>query len=201
MKNQERIRDRYLRDPLPVRLAGLAADLFRVSSSARRATGGDAVAAMLEESQYFIEWTATEAPLEVAEELVNLQVLLALWRRAWPDIQHNQSQRGLLVVQAKQWADQVLGFSGDREVSQRLEAIDREQRAYEAQHVSLLESYAGEYVAFYQGQLVDHDVDRAALGRRVRSRYENTPVLITPVHQEARQTIVVRSPRLLGSVT
>jgi hypothetical protein len=112
MKNQERIRERYLRDPLPVRLAGLAADLSRVSSSARRETGGEAVAAMLEESQYFIEWMGAETPVEVAEELVNLQVLLALWRRAWPEAQHNRLQRSLLAVQAKQWTDRVLSYSG-----------------------------------------------------------------------------------------
>jgi hypothetical protein len=63
---------------------------------------------MLEESQYLIEWTAGEAPAEVAEELVNLQVLLALWRRAWPEAQHSPLQRSLLAVQAKQWADQVM---------------------------------------------------------------------------------------------
>jgi len=44
---------------------------------------------MLEESQYFIEWTAAEAPAEMAEELVNLQVLLALWRLAWPEAQNS----------------------------------------------------------------------------------------------------------------
>ena len=108
MKNSERIRERYLRDALPLRLAGLAANLSRVASSARRATGGMAVAAMLEESQYLIEWTAGEAPAEVAEELVNLQVLLALWRRAWPEAQHSPLQCSLLAVQAKQWADQVM---------------------------------------------------------------------------------------------
>ena len=112
MKNQERIRERYLRDLLPVRLAGLAADLSRVASSARRETGGEAVAAMLEESQYFIEWMGAEAPVEVAGELVNLQVMLALWRRAWPEAQHSPIQRSVLAVQAKQWADQVLGYAG-----------------------------------------------------------------------------------------
>jgi hypothetical protein len=113
MKNQERIRARYLKDALPVRLAGLAADLGRVASSARHPTGGEAVAALLEESQYFIEWTAAEAPVEAAEELVNLQVMLALWRRAWPEAQHSQRQRTLLAVQAKQWSDRVLSFCSE----------------------------------------------------------------------------------------
>jgi hypothetical protein len=108
MNNLERIRERYLRDPLSRRLLGLAADLSRVASSARRATGAEATAAMLEESQHMIEWTAAEAPVEVAEELVDLQVLLALWRRAWPEMQHSPLQRSLLAVQAKQWTDQVM---------------------------------------------------------------------------------------------
>jgi len=108
MTNRDRIRERYLKDALPVRLAGLAADLSRVASSARRATGAAAAAAMLEESQYLIEWTAAEAPADLAEELVNVQVMLALWRQAWPDAQHHPLQRSLLAVQAKQWADQIM---------------------------------------------------------------------------------------------
>jgi hypothetical protein len=108
MKNRERIRERFLRDALPVRLAGLAAELSRVASSARRANGGAATLAMLEESQYFIEWIAAEVDPEVGEELVNLQVMLALWRRAWPEVEKSQTQRALLSVQSKQWSDWVL---------------------------------------------------------------------------------------------
>jgi hypothetical protein len=112
MINRERKRERYLRDALPVRLAGLAADLARVSSSARHASGSEAVAQMLEESQYYIEWTAAEAEPEVAAELVDMQRLIALWRKAWPEARHSPAQRTLLSVQAKKWSDQVLQYSG-----------------------------------------------------------------------------------------
>jgi hypothetical protein len=44
MKNLERKRERYLKDTLPVRLAGLAADLARISSSARQPAGYVSVA-------------------------------------------------------------------------------------------------------------------------------------------------------------
>ncbi len=111
MRNRDRIRERYLKDSLPVRLMGLAADLGRVASSARRSTGAEVVAAMLEESQYLIEWSAGEAPIEMAENLVDLQVLLALWRRAWSEIQLSPLQRNLLAVQAKHWSDQVMGYA------------------------------------------------------------------------------------------
>ena len=110
MKNRERLRERYLRDAWPTRLAGLAASLGRVASGARRATGSAATAAMLEECQYFIEWTAAEMPPETAEELGDLQVLLALWRRAWPEAQNSATQRSLLAVQAAQWTARILRY-------------------------------------------------------------------------------------------
>ena len=112
MKNREQKKERYLRDPLPVRLAGLAADLTRVASSARHATGSASVVEMLEESQYYIEWTAAEAEPDVAGELVDIQRMIAAWRHAWPEAQHSASQRTLLVIQAKKWADRVLEYSG-----------------------------------------------------------------------------------------
>ncbi len=112
MKNLERKRERYLKDTLPVRLAGLAADLARISSLARQTTAFASIVEMLEESQYFIEWTAAEAEPEVTAELVDIQLLIALWRKAWPEAQHRLTQRTLLSVQAKKWSDQVLGYSG-----------------------------------------------------------------------------------------
>ena len=112
MKNRERKKERFLKDPLPVRLAGLAADLGRVASSARRETGAASVADMLEESQYFIEWTAEEAKPEIAAELVDIQRMIVLWRKAWPEAQFSPVQRTLLSVQAKKWSDQVLDYSG-----------------------------------------------------------------------------------------
>jgi hypothetical protein len=90
----------------------LAANLARISSSARRPGGAENVAQMLEESRYFIEWTAAEAEPEVAAELVDIQVMLSLWRSAWPEAQHNHHQRALLSFTAKKWADRVLQHSG-----------------------------------------------------------------------------------------
>jgi len=112
MISKERKRTRFLRDSLPVRLAGLAADLARVSSSARHDSGAESVAAMLEESQYYIEWTAAETEPEIAAELVDIERMVALWRKAWPDVQTYRTQRIILSVQAKKWSDQVLGYSG-----------------------------------------------------------------------------------------
>jgi hypothetical protein len=75
--------------------------------------------------------------------------------------------------------------------------IEREQQAYEAQHKRLLVKYGGQYIAMRQGKVVDHDEDSSALWQRVHKRFGRQPILITPVLHETRQTIVVRSPRLL----
>lgn len=112
MINRERKKERYLRDPLPIRLAGLAADFERIASSARHSTGTATVMEMLEESQYYIEWTAAESNPDVAGELVDIQRMIAAWRRAWPEAMNSPAQRTLLSVQAKKWANQVLDYSG-----------------------------------------------------------------------------------------
>ena len=67
---------------------------------------------MLEESQYYIEWTAAEAEPELAGELVDIQRMIAAWRRAWPEASQSPTQRTLLSMQAKKWSDQVLEYSG-----------------------------------------------------------------------------------------
>jgi hypothetical protein len=112
MKNPDRRRARFLRDELPIRLGGVATNFARVASSARRDTGGAVVEEMLEESQWFIEWTAADAEPEIAAELVDIQRMIALWRKAWPEAQKHRTQRILLSVQAKKWSDQVLAYSG-----------------------------------------------------------------------------------------
>ncbi|HMN29386.1 MAG TPA: hypothetical protein PKE45_14650 [Caldilineaceae bacterium] len=103
---------RFLRQPLPVQLGTIAADLARVTSLARHEQISAALDTMLEESLYFIEWTAAKAEPEIAAELVDIQLMIALWRKAWPEAQKHRAQRTLLSVQAKKWSDQILGYSG-----------------------------------------------------------------------------------------
>lgn len=112
MTDKEKKRERYLRDPLPRRLGGLAATLGRISSSARASNDPAVVRGLLEEAKYYIEWTAAEAEPETAAELVSMQTLITLWEKGWESAFQNISQRTLLSVQAKQWSDRTLDLSG-----------------------------------------------------------------------------------------
>jgi hypothetical protein len=110
--NKEKLRERFLRDPLPRRLGGLAATLGRVSSSARNSTDTAVVKNLLEEAKYLIEWTAADTVPETAAELVSMQTLITLWIKAWDTSCHERIQRTLLSVQAKQGSDRALDLSG-----------------------------------------------------------------------------------------
>ncbi|HDQ34825.1 MAG TPA: hypothetical protein ENN14_00740 [Chloroflexi bacterium] len=112
MKDWHTIRERYLQDALPVRLGGLAANLSRIKSFAQHDAHQAAVASLLEESKFFIEWTAAEADVSTAAELVELQVQLALWAHAWDEIWHDTAQRQEVAQLSSRWSQRVLELSG-----------------------------------------------------------------------------------------
>jgi hypothetical protein len=112
MVNKEKLRLRFLRDPLPVRMGGLSATLARISSSARDSSQPELVSQLLDEAKHLIEWTAADALPEIAAELVQTQRLLTLWQEAWETASHYRSQRILLSVHAQAWSDRVLDDSG-----------------------------------------------------------------------------------------
>ena len=81
-----------------------------------------------------------------------------------------------------------------RDEARRL--LHKEAEAFRAMHADLLARFAGEYVAMYQGRVVDHDTDQLALLLRMEEHYPNTPVLIKPVRPEIDEVFTIRSPRI-----
>ena len=111
MKNFASTRHRYLRDPVPVRLGGLAADLARIGSASANPANGRVVEVLLEEARRFIEWTADALDVDTAAELVDLQLALTLWLRVWEDARTHPQQRALLAHEANCWSERVLALS------------------------------------------------------------------------------------------
>ena len=112
MKDWTAIQQRYMRDDLPVRLGGLAANLSRIKSFASHDANRDAVESMIDESKHFIEWTAAEAEVDTAAELVELQVQLARWQHNWARIWADPAQRSHVAEQSSAWSKRVLEMSG-----------------------------------------------------------------------------------------
>ena len=104
-------RERYLRQPIPMRLGGLAADLARIASFAEIPANA-AVESLMEESKAFIEWAAPDLDIEPAARLVEIQRGVARWHLAWSEAQNDAAQRRELARQARAWSDEILGMSG-----------------------------------------------------------------------------------------
>ncbi len=112
MKDWTIIRERYLQDELPVRLGGLAANLSRIKSFATHDANREVIESLLDESKFFIEWTAAEAEIDVAAALVELQIQLARWQRNWASIWANPAQRREVAEQSGNWSNRILKLSG-----------------------------------------------------------------------------------------
>ncbi len=104
----QHVKERFLRDPLPIRLGGLASDLARIASCADNPKNHAVVTSVLEEGKWFAEWAAPESPIEVREILARVQIQLAQWQR--------QCTAGrpdpLMRAEARRWADELLELSG-----------------------------------------------------------------------------------------
>jgi hypothetical protein len=59
--------------------------------------------------------------------------------------------------------------------------VEKERNAYLALHSELWQKYPHEYVAIYQGQLIDHDKNKLALIQRINEQYPDDFVLVRQV--------------------
>jgi hypothetical protein len=71
-----------------------------------------AVEIVIDETDWFIEWTAAEIEPEQAEELVNIQVQLARWQLTLDNIWLDESHRTEMAQQAETYSQKVLHMSG-----------------------------------------------------------------------------------------
>ncbi len=76
-------------------------------------------------------------------------------------------------------------------------AVAREKAAYIRLFPELKKQFDGEYVAIYQGQLVDNDPEYGALFERIEENYPDVFVWLTQVEDEPIGTITLHSPLFL----
>jgi hypothetical protein len=68
----------------------------------------------------------------------------------------------------------------------RLAYMDRQTELFEAAKPVLLEQYLNEYVAFEDGQVIDHDADRRKLAERIYAKYGYRDFLMKQVTKQER---------------
>lgn len=105
-------KERYMRDPLPTRLGGLAANLARVKSFSKNPANQKAVFDLFEESKHFIEWTAQDAEIGTTVELIELQLQIAVWQNQWQKNWDDEDNRELVAQTSADWSRRLLERSG-----------------------------------------------------------------------------------------
>ncbi len=101
----------FQRDNTSLRLGHIASNLGRVRTFCGNGYE-QGVLGVIAQTKDFIEWTAAEIEPEQAEELVNIQVQLALWEITWNNLWSNEEKRGELAKIAAVWSERVLDMSG-----------------------------------------------------------------------------------------
>lgn len=72
----------------------------------------------------------------------------------------------------------------------------REEKAFHELHPQLKEKHFQEYVAIFEGQLVDHDPDLEQILKRTKQKYPDRFIWIAPVQKNPEEVFHFRSPRL-----
>jgi hypothetical protein len=91
--------------------------------------------------------------------------------------------------------DLVNNWLEDQLWQERRKRIQEEAARFRAKHTELLNQYAGRYIAMRNGIVIDDDEDLLTLHNRIRARYGDEAILITPVRPEPVQTFKVLSSR------
>ena len=106
------IRERYMRDGPQLRLGGLASNLARIKSFSEHVGHKAEVARLIEESAFFIEWTAGDVDAVQRVALLDLQRTLVGWCRSWDSIWKHAEKRAEVAEAAAKWSTQLLRVSG-----------------------------------------------------------------------------------------
>jgi len=112
MGNLEEIRNRYLREPFNRQLGHLASDLMRIAGFLDNTKNRKVVMDILEESKFFIEWAAPNAPAHIQELFSEMQSRLALWHRHLLMMREDSNEIKELAINTKLWSMQLVQFSG-----------------------------------------------------------------------------------------
>jgi hypothetical protein len=68
--------------------------------------------------------------------------------------------------------------------SDRLAHLEHQQTLFDVAKSELLQAYPGQYIAFEDGQVLDHDVDDRAMAERVCHKYGYRDILMQWVTEE-----------------
>lgn len=110
MVDWKRLNVRYSRLSWQQRLGNLASSLARAAAVSESQQSAASVPDLLREGMWIIEWSAADAPVDIAAELAPMQLELGLLSQAWT--RDPQAVRTILAFRTRTMSERVLEFSG-----------------------------------------------------------------------------------------
>jgi hypothetical protein len=104
VKDLKRMRERFIRDPGPIRMGNLASALLRLSKWIQARHSDEAIVDLMREIASFMEWSGDLA----SPELADMQREICRWRRIWPV----EQARSILAFRLLQMSNRILDRSG-----------------------------------------------------------------------------------------
>ena len=105
-------RDRFLQDPVPIRLGNLASNLSRIETFSDLDLDHSAVAGVIEESLHFVEWTAPDVDPSSTRILSDLSADLQRWQGMLAEQLRDPAARRQMADQAGAWSERLLKVAG-----------------------------------------------------------------------------------------
>jgi hypothetical protein len=121
MKTFEERRERYLRFSMERRVGNLATNVNRLGIYLNTDHSSEDTVYLLRETQYLLDWTSLELNFESKVELLELQRQLSRWKLNWDSIWTNELERQKVQIQARAWAEKLLGWMEDMQARAELE--------------------------------------------------------------------------------
>ena len=97
-----------------------------------------------------------------------------------------------ILIEHLEWA------FGSAEVDEKVIAMQREEEAYEKLEPYLLTIHRGQYVALFQGQVVDTDQEEESLLARLMRNYPDEVVLVRQVTGQPSSELHFPARRLMA---
>jgi hypothetical protein len=98
------MRERYLRDEIPLRMGNMASSLLRLSEWVQNRHKDEAIIDLMREIAWLMEWSGDLASAEIAD----MQREICRWRHVWPV----EQARHILALRAFQMSNRILECSG-----------------------------------------------------------------------------------------
>jgi hypothetical protein len=126
---------------------------------------------------------------EIVTKEITLTISEAVFRKAEQVAQAEGRPIEEILEEQIQWALPNFDVNPDRA------AMQQEAVAFEKLHANLWKQYPNQYVAVYQGKVVDHDKNIAEMVARLRRDYPNQTVLIRRVQPQLPKPLWIPSIR------